>query len=331
MKRMFTDFNNQQQQAIQETINDFLNTKKGKKTDETIEYYKYRLDEFAKYLEENEGSNDVQILSRAVVDRYIDFKREKNPNLSNQSLNNFLRAIRAFVNYCIKEGYIRYFTIEMFPSTRIAKKPYTNDEKELLLKKPDISKCSFPEYRNWVMVCHFLASGNRSKTVRHIKIKDIDMEKKRITLETTKNHESLFMPISDTYLPILREYLKIRKGMPDDYLFCNQYGKQFTASGLRTVMRKHNLKHGVSTTSLHKYRNTFAETWIMNDGNDKKLQYALGHKTPHMVDEYVDMYGKVLTKEFNDLSPLSMLREKLETKKKLPMQGNGKKSQTPVL
>ena len=59
-------------------------------------------------------------------------------------------------------------------------------------------------------------------------------------------------------------------------------------------MRKHHHKHGVSTTSLHQYRNTFAETWIMNDGNPKKLQYALGHKTQYMIDEYVSIYGKEL-------------------------------------
>jgi len=55
----------------------------------------------------------------------------------------------------------------------------------------------------------------------------------------------------------------------------------------------------------------------MNDGNPKKLQYALGHKTQHMVDEYVSIYGKELKEEFNDFTPLSMQREWLESKKKI--------------
>lgn len=241
----------------------------------------------------------------------------KNPKLSNQSLNNYLRAIRTFINYCISEGYMRTFKVEMFPSTNTPKQAYTDEEQAILLKKPDFAKCSFTEYRNWVIICHFLASGNRSKTVRHIQIKHIDLEKRRIILDTTKNNEIQYMPISDVYYPILRDYIKARKGQPDDYLFCNQFGKQLTSDGLRSVMRKHNLKNGVNTTSLHRFRNTFAETWIMNDGNPKKLQYALGHKTQHMVNEYVSMYGKELTEEFNEFSPLSKQKERLESKKKM--------------
>jgi hypothetical protein len=57
----------------------------------------------------------------------------------------------------------------------------------------------------------------------------------------------------------------------------------------------------------------------MNDGNPKKLQYALGHKTSAMVDEYVSVYGKELKDEFNDFTPLSKQKEKIEGKKKIRM------------
>ena len=316
MKKMFTNFNDHQI-TVKEVISEFINTKKGKKADETIEYYEYRLNEFEQYLETDERIVEMVDITRAIIDRYINHKKNKNPNLTNQSLNNYLRAIRTFINYCIGEGYIKPFKIELFPTTKTPKQPYAEEEQAILLNKPNLDKCTFTEYRNWVIVCHFLASGNRSKTVRNIMIKHVDLSKKRIILDTTKNNEILYMPISEVYYPILREYLKVRNGDPDDYLFCNQFGKQLTSSGFRTVMRKHNLKQGVNTTSLHRYRNTFAETWIMNDGNPKKLQYALGHKTQHMVDEYVSIYGKELTEEFNDFTPLSMQKERLENKKKI--------------
>ena len=82
-------------------------------------------------------------------------------------------------------------------------------------------------------------------------------------------------------------------------------------------MRKYNKRQGVDTTSLHRFRNTFAETWIMNDGNTKKLQYALGHKTSKMIDEYVSIYGKELDEEFNSLAPLSQQKDVLEVKKRI--------------
>ena len=316
MKKMFVNFNDKSR-TVKEAIDEFIDTKRGKKADETIKYYDERLGWFNNFLKEEEGITELSDITRAVVDRYMKYKKRKNPELTNQSLNNHLRAIRTFINYCINEGYINSFKIEMFPSTKTPKPSYTEEEQAILLKKPDLAKCTFTEYRNWVIICHFLASGNRSKTVRNIKIKHVDLVKRRIILDTTKNNEVLYMPISDTYYPILRDYIKVRNGQPDDFLFCNQFGKQLTSSGFRTIMRKHNLKHGVNTTSIHRYRNTFAETWIMNDGNPKKLQYALGHKTQHMVDEYVSIYGKELTEEYNDFTPLSLQKELLENRQRI--------------
>jgi len=211
MKKMFTNFNNQQK-TVHDTINDFINTKKGKKASETTKYYEDRLNAFYSYLTECEGIDELQILTRATIDRYMNHKKVLSPSISNQTLNNHLRAIRAFVNYCIYEGYIKPFKIEMYPTTSTPRKPYTNEEQELLLEKPNLKKCTFTEYRNWVIICHFLASGNRSKTVRHIKIKHVELDRRRITLDTTKNNEILYMPISDTYYPILRDYMKARNG-----------------------------------------------------------------------------------------------------------------------
>ena len=315
MRNMFANFNNQAF-IVQDVINDFVSSKDGKQSEKTVKYYRERLKEFNDFLKQ-EGILHVHEITRAVVDRYMGARKAKNPKISNQTLNSYLRAIRAFVNYCIEEDYMKYFKITMYPKTSIPKKPYTEEEQALLLKKPDMNKCTFADYRNWVIVCHFLASGNRSRTVRYIRIKHVELDRKRIVLDTTKNNEVLYMPISDIYYPIIREYLKIRKGEPEDFLFCNQHGEQLTEGGLRKNMYNYNKGRGVETTSLHRFRNTFAETWIMNDGNPKKLQYALGHKTASMVDEYVSIYGRELSKEFNDYAPLSLQKEMLETKKKI--------------
>lgn len=124
-EKMFTDFNSQAR-TISDTIIDFLSTKKGKKAIDTVKYYEDRLNSLNEYLKENEGITDLCEINRSVIDRYMNSKKENNPKISNQTLNNNLRAIRTFINYCINEGYIRHFKIEMYKSTNIPKKPYTN-------------------------------------------------------------------------------------------------------------------------------------------------------------------------------------------------------------
>ena len=77
----------------------------------------------------------------------------------------------------------------------------------LLLKKPDIKKCGFAEYRDWVMVNYFLATGNRLLTVMNLKIGDIDFGGGMIALTHTKNRKAQVVPLSQTILRILQEYL----------------------------------------------------------------------------------------------------------------------------
>ena len=150
MKRMFANFNSQGK-TVHDTINDFVCSKKGKKSDNTVKYYEERLKAFNDYLQEHEKIVDIKSVNRSVIDRYMNYKKTLNPKISNQTLNNNLRAIRTFVNYCIDEGHIAYFKVEMYPTTSIPRKPYTEDEQALLLKRPNMNDCTFTEYRNWVI------------------------------------------------------------------------------------------------------------------------------------------------------------------------------------
>ena len=50
----------------------------------------------------------------------------------------------------------------------------------------------------------------------------------------------------------------------------------------------------------------------MEGGSTKKLQSALGHSDPKIVDEYVRLYGRDLENDFNELTPLSKLKSQFE-------------------
>jgi hypothetical protein len=63
LKKMFTNFNNQAR-TIEETIEDFLNNRKGKKANETITFYEQRLYAFNVYLQEEEGVTEIFDISR---------------------------------------------------------------------------------------------------------------------------------------------------------------------------------------------------------------------------------------------------------------------------
>jgi len=161
-------------------------------------------------------------------------------------------------------GYIEPFKIELLKVEKQVKETYTDSELTILLKKPDVKKCKFSEYRDWVFINYLLATGNRLRTVINVQIRDIDFDNDTIILKKTKNKHQQIIPISNSLKIILFEYLRYRKGENEDYLFCNSKGQQLTRDTITSSIRFYNLSRGISKTSIHLFRHTFAKNWILN-------------------------------------------------------------------
>jgi len=193
--------------------------------------------------------------------------------------------------------------------------------KELSLQAVFNKQCSFTEYRNWVLVNYLLATGNRLGTVINLRIKDINFHDGVVILTKTKNRQQQIIPLSQTLVKILQEYLQYRQGEPEDFLFCNQFGKQFAKDGLKCTMKKYNYSRDVEKTSLHLFRHTFAKKWIMSGGDIFRLQKLLGHSSLDVVKEYVSIFGADLKEQFDHFNPLENVyrSQNLESKTALSM------------
>ena len=172
--------------------------------------------------------------------------------------------MRAFINFCIRLGYVEEFKVQLLTVEKKVKETYTDSELALLLKKPNIKKCSFVEYRNWAFINYLIATGNRVSTVINIKIEDIDFDNNTIILKKTKNKNQQIIPIANSLKTVLLEYLKYRKGMGEDYLFCSFTGGKLTREAIKRAINTYNRTRGVSKTSIHLFRHTFAKNWILN-------------------------------------------------------------------
>jgi len=306
--------------SITEVFQRFMQEKQAMNVSEaTIRYYNKCFQYFTRFFGENKSCTE---LNENVGIDYILSLRKMNPNISDITINNYLRGLRAILYYFMEKGFCQSFKVSMVRAEKKLKETYTDDELEKLLKKPDIKKTSFSDYRNWVMTCYLIGTGNRASTVRNLKIGDIDFSSHEIRLKRVKNHKQYIIPLSHTLEKILIEYLQYRKGKEDDYLFCSQYGEQITYDGLSTIVSKYNLSRGVSKTSIHLFRHTFAKRWILNKGDMFRLQKILGHSTLDIVKEYVNMYGDDLQRDFDTYNPLDNF-DFMKEKSKLKMGSQG--------
>lgn len=255
-----------------------------------------------------EPSTPIGSINQATVDKFIiDCKTKL--KIKDITIHTYLRALKTILYYFMKMGYMEQFHITMIKYDKPIIETYTESEVRALLKEPNKKKCSFAEYRDWV-ICNLLyATGMRCSNIINLKVGDVDLYNNLITLKTTKNRKPLVIPISKTLIPILRHYIATRKGNNDDYIFCTVYGDRFKRESLSSTMNDYNKKRGVIKKGIHRWRHTFAKQWILNHGDILKLQKILNHSNLDMVRNYVNIFTSDLESDFDLYNPLETIQQ----------------------
>lgn len=155
-------------------------------------------------------------------------------NLGTQTINAYLRALRAWGNWCEKEGYIDGFECPIKEVEPPIKQVYTEKELEAMLKKPPIEK--FADFRTYAIISLILSTGARSNTILNIKLEDLDLEGGYVNFNTTKAHKTITLGLERKTKKDLQEWVNYwrygKDAVATDYLFCNEYGEQLSRAGL---------------------------------------------------------------------------------------------------
>lgn len=289
--------------TVAESFESFLNSRKANGVvDKTLQTYRYHFSAISKYLD---TSIEIDMLTKSILENTIAAMRDS--TLSTNSIHSYIITFRAFLAWCRAEG-LTDVDIKPYKGEETIKNTYTDAELKRLLKKPQIRSCTFSEYRNWVIVNLLVNSGCRAATIRNIQIRDVNLSGGTITYRHTKNKSVQIVPLCSEMIAILREYMRIRDGEPQEYLFPNDSGTMMTESGLRDAIRIHNRSRGVEKTSIHLFRHSFAERYLRNGGNAFNLQKLLGHSTLDMTKHYCKIYDAEIVKDYDKFSPLSTLK-----------------------
>lgn len=253
--------------------------------------------------------NSIANLTTRKLDNYLLMKAEE--GLKQVSLATTMKHIRTFVNFAIKRNYCEKMEITIPKFERELKEPYTDEEMKLLLARPRGN--NWVEYRNWVMVNYFYGTGQRLSTVLNIRVCDLDLNGARVKLEWNKDKIKKYMPLSSAIVRVLREYI-IASGLEEqDYLFPEYEGKQLKNRSAEDAIADYNKRRGVTKTSIHLFRHTFAKNYILNGGNPAKLQKLLNHKTIDMTMRYVNLYGDDISNDLDLFNPLDSFKRNNHT------------------
>lgn len=223
----------------------------------------------------------------------------------------YVKNLRTILRSFMADGFLDEFQVVIPKYSTPIQETYTIEELEILLKKPSMKKkqFNFVTYRTWVMICYIIDTTNRADTVLGLKIKDIDFEGNKLTLRRVKSKRPYIAPMSSFLKSVLQEYLAIRKGEPEDYVFCNYRGEPFKYAGFRSAFVRYNRKRGVNKTSIHSLRHTAAKLFILKGGREFALMELLGHTDLAMSKHYVKLFSDDLNIGFDDKCGLSNFTE----------------------
>jgi integrase/recombinase XerD len=143
--------------------------------------------------------------------------------------------------------------------------------------------------RNLVLFYIFLFCGLRKEEAMLLQIRDIDFERRSLTIrgDTSKSGRSREIPLHSTLVMHLKDYLAIRKGYNTQYLIVSsRHDERFSNAGLKHLVQNMRGYSGVNF-HLHQFRHTFAVNFLKSSNNIAKLKQLLGHKSISMTLSYL--------------------------------------------
>lgn len=248
----------------------------------TLEWYKYSFRAFAPHLKAVplESLALRQALKAGVVAASCS-------NLQPSSINDYLRAMNAFLRWCRDEGHLpELIKLDYLREEQKVIPTFAPQQIERLLAwKPR----TFAEHRLSALVALLLDSGMRISEALGLLKSDVDFDNVLIRVRG-KGGKHRTVPMSFELRKVL---FKFFRRQDSDLAFPTRTGTRCIA---RNLLRDfHWLAKELKITGVrfspHSFRHTFAISYLRNGGNALYLQRILGHSTLEMTNRYVRSLG----------------------------------------
>ena len=290
--------------TIQEAITEYLIVQQMRGNSfQTIRYYRESLKRFTDYTGED---YILQMVTMQTLRGYYLFL--SNRNLSSNSIQTYVRALRAFLHWCYDEEYIFVNLFDKFRLPKAQKKAVdvlTDTEVSRLLGCFNLRY--LPHLRNACICSLMLDSGFRLHEVVTLTLDHLHIPEGYAIVDGKGNKQRL-VPLGLYTRRLLSRYLHRRPGCVDtDFVFLMSDFRPITDNTLRQMFQKLKRRADIPRLHAHLLRHTFATRYLENGGDMYALQQILGHTSLDMVKRYVHSSTRRLVPRYSDYSPLDNL------------------------
>jgi integrase len=168
---------------------------------------------------------------------------------------------------------------------------YLSDEEfeKLLNKCPDWLKPIVMTARH---------TGLRKENILSLAWSQVDLFKRLITIEHTKNNERISVPLNETLMSLFKQLSKVRH-INSPYVFSKLDGSRYRF--IHNEFRKAVREAGIADFKFHDLRHCFASALVQKGVDLYQVQRLLGHKSNAMTQRYAHLSLEHLRDAVNKL------------------------------
>ena len=281
------------------------------KSESTVRWYNEVLTLFQEWLE-GEGipttlSDIGEMEVRAFVLHLQGRKGLWGP-VSSHTLNNRVRAIRAFFAWLHRQGYTEEHRLKNLKPPKVAQKviePLTEEEIKRIFAS--IRTDTLLGARNTAIYSLMLDTGLRLSEVVTLRYEDVHLEDRYIKVLGKGNKERIvaFGATCQRWIIHYAYHFRVEPAQPRvDNFFLSIDGFPMSSSGLRSLTERISRAAGVPRLHPHLLRHTYATQFLLNGGDVFLLKQNLGHSTLVMVESYVHIASRTAALRSGGFSPL---------------------------
>ena len=275
----------------------------------TIDYYINSLQLFVDFV----GDIEVKDIDIALLRKYYLSLTEK--ELSSVSIQSYIRALRAFLNWLYKNEYITTDLCNRFKLPKAKRKIIdVLTDREISCIFSTLSGNDISSIRNKLIIALMLDSGLRRHEVVSLTLASAHLDERYLIVQEAKCDKQRIVPFGLSTEKLLQAYLDMTSFAPFREPLIIKVSSSGVVEGisdntLKQLFRKLKKRTGISRLKPHLLRHTFATRYLENGGNIYALQQILGHTSLEMVKRYLHLANTRIRADFGLFSPLDNIKK----------------------
>ncbi len=245
----------------------------------TIEHYQFRLTKFIDWLA-GQGITELTVLNTAHARAYL---AERQAGISKTTVHTEARALRAFLNFCVAEGWLAQSPMCRMPQRpRLIKAALSATDVRRVLKRSNV--------REQAIILFLLDTGLRASELCSLNRADVDLNTARVAVKQGKGGKdrTVYMGARVTKA-LLRYWADVGEPLPAEAVFKSERGRRLTRNALWKICGRLADAVGVPELSPHALRRTFA-IYSLRAGMDLyTLARLMGHEGIDVLKQYLDL------------------------------------------